>query len=206
MKILIESLLYQDGVDEKIYKEFLGDINREIDRLSQVITGLLTLAKTDSETEALNMDKILLSELVFKSVTALKPIANEKSISLSYTVNNDLEIECDALKVMQAVMNLVENAIKYTDPGGSVQGTLQKSGTNAAISIRDNGSGIPEKDVPYLFDRFYRVDKARARDTGGSGLGLHIAQKIALLHGGSIDVQSEEGRGSIFTLYLPIKS
>ncbi len=206
MKILIESLLYQDGVDEKIYKEFLSDINNEIDRLTQVISGLLTLAKTDSETQALNIDKILLSELVFKSVTALKPIANEKHISLSYTVSNDLEIECDALKVMQAVMNLVENAIKYSDPGGSVQVTLHKSGTNAAISVRDNGSGIPEKDIPYLFDRFYRVDKARARGTGGSGLGLHIAQKIALLHGGSIDVQSEEGKGSIFTLYLPIKS
>lgn len=206
MKILIESLLYQDGVDEKIYKEFLGDINKEIDRLSEVISGLLTLAKTDSETQALNMDKILLSELVFKSVTALKPIANDKGITLSYTVNNDLEIVCDALKVMQAVMNLVENAIKYTDSGGSVQVTLQKSGVNAAISIKDNGSGIPEKDIPYLFDRFYRVDKARARGTGGSGLGLHIAQKIALLHGGSIDVQSEEGKGSVFTLYMPIKS
>jgi signal transduction histidine kinase len=206
MKILIESLLYQDGVDEKIYKEFLGDINMEIDRLSQVISGLLTLAKTDSETEALNIDKILLSELVFKSVTALKPIANEKHISLSYTVNNDLEIECDALKVMQAVMNLVENAIKYTDSGGSVQVTLSKAGTNAAIAIKDNGCGIPEQDIPYLFDRFYRVDKARARGTGGSGLGLHIAQKIALLHGGSIEVQSEEGKGSLFTLYLPIKS
>jgi signal transduction histidine kinase len=127
-------------------------------------------------------------------------------VALNYTVNNDLEIECDALKVMQAVMNLVENAIKYTDSGGSVQVTLTKAGTNAAIAIRDNGSGIPEKDIPYLFDRFYRVDKARARGTGGSGLGLHIAQKIALLHGGSIDVQSEEGKGSVFTLYLPIKS
>ena len=206
MKILIESLLYQDGVDERIYKEFLGDINKEIDRLSEVITGLLTLARTDSETQALNMDKILLSELVFKSVTALKPIANEKNVALNYTVNNDLEIECDALKVMQAVMNLVENAVKYTDSGGSVQVTLTKAGTNAAIAVRDNGSGIPEKDIPYLFDRFYRVDKARARGTGGSGLGLHIAQKIALLHGGSIDVQSDEGKGSVFTLYLPIKS
>ena len=206
MKILIESLLYQDGVGEKIYKEFLGDINNEIDRLSEVITGLLTLARTDSETEALNLDKILLSELVFKSVTALKPIANEKGIALHYTVNNDLEIECDALKVMQAVMNLVENAIKYTDSGGSVQVALQKAGSDAAVSVKDTGCGIPEQDIPYLFDRFYRVDKARARGTGGSGLGLHIAQKIALLHGGSIDVQSEEGRGSVFTLYLPIKA
>lgn len=205
MKILIESLLYQDGVDEKIYKEFLGDINNEIDRLADVISGLLTLAKTDSETEALKIEKILLSELVNKTVNSLKPIAREKDVSLTYTVNNDLEVTCDAVKVMQAVMNLIDNAIKYTDQGGHVWVTLQKSGANAAISVKDDGSGIPESDVQHLFDRFYRVDKARARGTGGSGLGLHIARTIALLHGGSIEVQSEEGVGSIFTLYLPIK-
>ena len=205
MKILIESLLYQDGVDEKIYKEFLGDINNEIDRLADVISGLLTLAKTDSETEALKIEKILLSELVNKTVNSLKPIAHEKDITLTYTVNNDLEVNCDAVKVMQAVMNLIDNAIKYTEKGGHVWVTLQKSGANAAISIKDDGSGIPESDLPHLFDRFYRVDKARARGTGGSGLGLHIARTIALLHGGSIEVQSEEGVGSVFTLYLPIK-
>lgn len=205
MKILIESLLYQDGVDEKIYKEFLSDINNEIDRLTDVISGLLTLAKTDSETQALKIETILLSELVNKTVNSLKPIAHEKDITLAYTVNNDLEINCDAVKVMQAVMNLIDNAIKYTDNGGHVWVTLQKSGTNAAITIKDDGSGIPERDVPHLFDRFYRVDKARARGTGGSGLGLYIARTIALLHGGSIEVQSEEGVGTVFTLYLPIK-
>ena len=104
---------------------------------------------------------------------------------------------------MQAVMNRVENAIKYR-PRGSVQVVLSNR-ANAAIAVKDTGTAS-RKDIPYVFDRFYRVDKARARDTGGSGLGLHIAQKIALLHGGSIDVQSEEGRYSVFTLYLPIKS
>ena len=206
MKILIESLLYQDGVDEKIYKDFLADINKEIDRLSDIITGLLTLAKTDSETEALIINKILLSELVHKSVTALRPIARENGVTLTFTVSSDLEIECDALKVMQAVMNLVENAIKYTGRGGRVWVTLQKTGGNAAIVVRDNGCGIPEQEIPHLFDRFYRIDKARARGTGGSGLGLHISRKIALLHGGRIDVQSEEGKGSVFTLVLPIKN
>ena len=206
MKILIESLLYQDGVDEKTYKEFLSDINMEIDRLNEIISGLLLLAKTDSETEALHLDKILLSELLYKSVNALKPIAKEKNITLSYTVLSDLVIECDALKVMQAVINLVENAIKYTDSGGKVSVTLQKFGTKAAIAVRDNGCGIPHGEIEHLFDRFYRVDKARARGTGGSGLGLHIARKIALLHGGSIDVQSVEGEGSVFTLYLPLKA
>ena len=98
MKILIESLLYQDGVDEKIYKEFLGDINNEIDRLADVISGLLTLAKTDKETEALKIEKILLSELVNKTVNALKPIAHEKDVTLTYTVSNDLEVSCDAVR------------------------------------------------------------------------------------------------------------
>lgn len=205
MKILIESLLYQDGVDEKIYKEFLGDINNEIDRLSDVISGLLTLAKTDSETQALKIEKILLSELVNKTVSSLQPIAHEKDVTLLYTVNNDLEVDCDAVKVMQAVMNLIDNAIKYSERGGHVWVSLQKSGANAAIEIKDDGCGIPESDLPHLFDRFYRVDKARARETGGSGLGLYIARTIALLHGGSIEVQSEEGLGSVFTLYLPIK-
>lgn len=205
MKILIESLLYQDGVEEKIYKEFLTDINSEINRLNDIISGLLTLAKTDSEAEALVIDAILLSELVYKSVSALKPIARERGIRLEYHVHNELEIECDALKVMQAVVNLVENAIKYTDKGGFVRVTLQRQGQMAAIIVRDNGCGISEDALEQLFERFYRVDKARARHTGGSGLGLHIARKIALLHGGNIDVQSEEGKGSVFTLYLPIR-
>jgi signal transduction histidine kinase len=205
MKILTESLLYQDGIDEKIYKEFLSDINKEIDRMNETITGLLTLAKTDSEADALTLNKILLSELVHKSVTALKPIAKERGIALTYTVINDIELQCDALKVMQAVMNLIDNALKYTDKGGRVWVYLQKSGSNATIIVKDNGCGIPESETPYIFDRFYRVDKARSRDTGGSGLGLHISQKIALLHGGRIDVESEEGKGSVFTLYLPIR-
>lgn len=205
MKILIESLLYQDGVDEKIYKEFLGDINNEIDRLTDVISGLLTLAKTDSETQALKLERILLSELVNKTVNALQPIAHEKDVTLVYTVGSDIELSCDAVKVMQAVMNLIDNAVKYSERGGHVWVSLQKSGGNAAIEIKDDGCGIPESELPHLFDRFYRVDKARARGTGGSGLGLYIARTIALLHGGSIEVQSEEGLGSVFTLYLPIK-
>ena len=100
----------------------------------------------------------------------------------------------------------MDNAIKYSRKDGTVSVTLQRAGGNAAIVVKDNGRGISETDLPYIFDRFYRVDKARARDTGGSGLGLHIARKIALLHGGRIDVQSEEGKGSTFTLYLPLRS
>jgi signal transduction histidine kinase len=139
-------------------------------------------------------------------VAALKPIANGKDITLTYTVISELEIECDALKVSLALTNLIDNAIKYTRKGGTVSVTVQRGGGNAAIVVKDNGRGISEKDLPYIFDRFYRVDKARARDTGGSGLGLNISRKIALLHGGSIDVVSEEGKGSTFTLYLPLRS
>ena len=114
-----------------------------------------------------------------------------------------LHLVCDPLKLRQALNNLIENAIKYSKPEGFVEISAGTAGPEVFIRVRDNGVGMPAEDLPHIFERFYRVDKARSRETGGTGLGLHIVRRVALMHGGRVDVDSEEGQGSVFTLYLP---
>ena len=110
----------------------------------------------------------------------------------------------DCAKLTQVVYNLMENAIKYTQEGGAIKVRLIRSGRDAVMTVTDNGPGIPREDQAHIFDRFYRVDKARSRETGGTGLGLSIVHQMVLMHGGSVSVESEEGRGSTFTVELPI--
>jgi signal transduction histidine kinase len=111
----------------------------------------------------------------------------------------------DPAKLQQVIYNLIDNAIKYTPNGGKIRVSLEQVGRDAVLKIADNGMGIPKADQPHVFDRFYRVDKARARDTGGTGLGLSIVQQIVRLHGGSITVQSEPDKGTTFIIELPAK-
>ena len=189
---------------EKVYREFLRDINKEIDRLNYIINDLLMLTKMDSETSVLNIDTILLSELVGKAAHSMIPIAEANGITLGIKLTEEMEAQCDAIKIRRAIVNLVDNAIKYSKEGDTVTVTLMRNGSNAEIEVKDTGIGIPKKDLPNIFDRFYRVDKARARDTGGTGLGLYITHRIVQLHSGTIRVQSKEGKGSVFTLAFPL--
>lgn len=204
MKILVESLLYQDNVPEEVYKDFLSDINGEIDRLNSLITDLLLLSKMDSDIMAINLETINLSSLVNKCVEALRPIAQMRDIRITENLESGLEIECDPLKLRQALNNLIENAIKYTQDGGHVQVSSKRRGNEVAVQIEDDGIGMSEEHLQHIFERFYRVDKARSRETGGTGLGLHIVRRIALMHNGRVEVESAEGQGSKFTLILPI--
>ena len=204
MKILVESLLYQDNVDEKIYKEFLADINGEIDRLSTLITDLLLISKMDSDILTINTERVPLREIVEKSVSALKPIARSRDVSLYYADMDDTEIDCDPLKLRQAINNLIENAIKYSKERGHVLVSIKRYGQEVHLRIEDNGVGMSAEHLNHIFDRFYRVDKARSRETGGTGLGLHIVRRIAHMHGGRVEVESVEGEGSVFTLILPV--
>ena len=110
----------------------------------------------------------------------------------------------DASKLTQVVYNIIDNAIKYTQAGGSVSVSLQRTGRNVTVAVQDNGPGIPVDDQTHIFDRFYRVDKARSRETGGTGLGLSIVHQIVRLHGGEVKVESQEGKGSLFTVELPV--
>ena len=111
----------------------------------------------------------------------------------------------DPGKLSQVCYNILENAIKYTPDGGTITVVLSRMGRDAVLEITDTGVGIPKEDLPHVFDRFYRVDKARSRDTGGTGLGLSIVQQIVRLHAGSVTVQSEPGKGTTFTVQLPVK-
>jgi signal transduction histidine kinase len=131
--------------------------------------------------------------------------AEARHVSLTLAGDPNLSAEINARLVEQAVTNLIDNAVKYSEPGSTVKVVLESREDSVAVSVVDSGCGIPEEDLPRVFERFYRVDKARSRDMGGTGLGLAIVKHIAAAHGGTVQVSSEVGRGSTFTLGLPIR-
>ncbi|MDR1619670.1 MAG: GHKL domain-containing protein, partial [Clostridiales bacterium] len=145
-----------------------------------------------------------LEELINRVMRRMAPLAQKKGIRLEKKLTR-VEIEADELRIDQVISNLVDNALKYTEKG-SVSVTLRQDGAFAVVTVRDTGIGIPEESIPRLFERFYRVDKARSRDTGGTGLGLSIVERIVALHGGAIHVESAVGTGATFTLRLPLNS
>ena len=203
IKILTESLLYQDGIEEAVYKDFLGDINNEIDRLTTLINDLLLMTKIENDVGRLETVRASLTELTEKTVTMVRPIAEKKNITIEFTGGEDIMVECDPMRIRQALNNIIDNAVKYTGEGGLVKVALSETKEEATVTVTDNGVGMSKEHLDKIFDRFYRVDKARSRETGGTGLGLHIVQRIAHLHNGRVEVDSAEGKGSTFRLTIP---
>ena len=206
MKVLSESLLLQDGIAEDIYKEFLRDINSEIDRMDMIVNDLLTLVKLDQRDMPLLISAIDLNQLTEDILRRLYPLAEVKNIELIHEYIRKVTIHGDEMKLGLALSNLVENGIKYTSDGGHVSVTIDADHQNAYITVSDTGIGIAEDEVAKIFTRFYRVDKTRDRDTGGTGLGLAITHGAIRLHNGSIRVSSHEGEGSVFTIRLPLQT
>ena len=204
MKILIETLFYQDVCDPAMMKEFLGDVNKEIDRLSGIVSDLLTLVNIDSGGMKMKVADIRLSAVVQEQTQRLLPLAREHGIEMDCVVRDPCDMQGDQTKLMQAFYNVIDNAIKYTPRGGKVSIEVSRSGKKAMVRVTDTGIGIPEADLPHIFERFYRVDKARSRETGGTGLGLSIVKQILMLHGGDITATSKEGAGTTFTMEIPI--
>ena len=205
IKILVESMIYQDDMPPELRREFLTDIDREIDRLSSVVGDLLTLVHIDSHKLRLRREMMVFSETVRESVKRLQPLAQKRGQEISVEIADQCEMFADPGKLAQVCYNIIENAIKYTPDGGKIAVSLRRMGRDAVLDISDTGVGIPEEDLPHVFDRFYRVDKARSRETGGTGLGLSIVQQIVRLHAGSVTVQSKRGEGTTFTVQLPVK-
>lgn len=204
IKVLAESLLMQPDADASLYREFMGDIVEEIDRENKIITDLLSLVKMDKKVAKMNIEAVNINELVEGIIKRLKPIAGKRNIEIGYEPFRPVIAEIDEVKLSLAISNLVENAIKYNNDNGWVHVYLNADHKFFYIKVEDNGEGISQEHQDHIFERFYRVDKARSRETGGTGLGLAITREVALLHKGAIRVQSNPGEGTTFTMRIPL--
>lgn len=204
MKVLAESLVGQEGVPEELYQEFLGDIVGELDRENNIINDLLTLVKLDRTGLEMNFAPVNINELIESQLKLIRPLAAQKNIELVFESFRPIIAEIDETKFSLCITNLVVNAIKYNNNEGWVHVSLNADTTYFYVKVQDNGFGIPEKSVEHIFDRFYRVDKARDRATGGTGLGLSITKSIVLAHNGDIKLYSEVDIGSTFTMQIPL--
>ena len=205
IKMVLESLAGDETITgDEMTRSFLSMAENESARMEALIKNLLTLSQLDSRTMQLNMKPLNITESLSTIAKTLSYTAEKKGQSLSFDgVYDPLSVYGDKIRVEQIIINIVSNAIKYTGEGGKIRLLLKDAGDKVEITVADNGIGIPKEDLPRLFERFYRVEKARSSDKGGTGLGLAIAKEFALAHGGDIRVASEFGKGTVFTITLP---
>ena len=204
IKVLADSLLQQEDAPAELYREFLIDINAEIERENKIITDLLSLVKMDKTSGVLNITTINISELCEQILKRIKPIAAERNIELIFESYRAIMAEVDEVKLSLAINNLIENAVKYNYDNGWVRVSLNADHKFFYIKVADSGVGIPEDEQDNVFERFYRVDKARSRETGGTGLGLSITRNAILMHRGAIKIYSKEKEGTTFTVRIPL--
>ncbi|SCZ78522.1 sensor histidine kinase [Pseudobutyrivibrio xylanivorans] len=204
MKVLADSLNGSDDVPIEMYREFMVDIGDEIDRETKIINDLLSLVRMDKSGAQLNVSAVNINELIEHILKRLKPIAEKAGIEVVFESFRPVVAEVDEVKFTLVVTNLVENAIKYNDEGGWVHISLNSDHQFFYIKVEDNGLGIPEDSVDYIFERFYRADKSHSREIGGTGLGLAITKSAIAMHNGEVKVRSKLGEGSTFDVRIPL--
>ena len=202
IKLLTDSIL-QNDMDTATVKEFVGDIGNEAERLNRMSHKLLSLSRIDSQTDG-DCEIILIAPSVKRASRMLSELAHSSNIAICEDLQQDSPILMLEDDLYQIVFNLMENGIKYNTPGGKLTVSLSRREDNAILSVTDTGVGIPEDSIPHIFERFYRVDKARSRKSGGSGLGLAIVKNMVERNGGQITATSIPGSGSTFTVTFPI--
>lgn len=191
--------------DKETAREFLKTVQKETVKMTYLVKNLLTLSRFDSEKMEMNKEYFSLDELLKDITQTFKIEAEGKNLELEYNlINNIPEIYADKFQIERAIKNIVSNAIKYTPAGGTVKIFAGCFYNEAYVKVEDNGIGIPEGDIEHIFERFYRVDKARSREQGGTGLGLSISKEIIEKHGGGITAESKKGEYTRFTLRLPV--
>jgi heavy metal sensor kinase len=186
------------------YERLLRSLREDASRMTQLVSELLTRARADAGQQLLTSEELDLGGLVSSVVQAMQPLALQRSIQLADDAQPHVTISGDQTRLSQLLINLVDNALRYTPSGGRVHVAVKEEAGWAELSVVDTGIGIAAEHLPHLFERFYRADPARARTDGGAGLGLAIAEWITQAHGGQIRVASEVGRGSTFTVRLPL--
>jgi two-component system, OmpR family, sensor histidine kinase VicK len=205
IKSYTESLL--DGAidDKEVSGKFLGVINSEADRMTSIVKDLLQLSRLDNQQMQWCMEDISFEDLVKSAVERMEMEARNKKQTLKCHVMGDVpNIEADYGRIEQVIFNIISNAIKYTPEGGKITVFIGILYNDVYVKVTDTGIGIPESDLPRIFERFYRVDKARSREMGGTGLGLSIAREIVEAHSGTISITSEANKGTEVTVRLPV--
>lgn len=204
IRVLADSLMGMEQAPVELYQEFMTDISDEIDRESKIMDDLLSMVKMGKAAAELNVAQVDINALIQQILKRLRPIAQKRNVELVFESIRDVVADVDETKLSLAINNLVENAIKYNVENGWVRVVLDADHKFFYVKVADSGIGIPEDYQERVFDRFYRVDKARSRETGGTGLGLSITRSVILMHHGAIRLLSKEGEGSTFTVRIPL--
>jgi heavy metal sensor kinase len=193
---------YRDLPGPEGCQVLIGNILEECQRMTHLTDQLLTLAREDTGMNRPLREPLDLTRLVLEIGDALRPLAESREQQLRAVGDQPVWVDGDPARLRQVFVNLIDNAIKYTPEGGRIDVAVRKEGADAVVTIEDTGVGIPAEHLPHIFDRFYRVDRARSRAEGGTGLGLSIARSIVIAHGGQIDLVSTPGKGTVCTVRL----
>ena len=206
MKVLADSLLSQENVPVELYREFMEDIAKEIDRENKIITDLLSLVKMDKKVTNMNITEVNMNELTEVILKRLRPIARKRDIEVTFESIRQVKATVDEVKISLVISNLVENAVKYNKENGWVKVVLDADHQFFTLTISDSGIGIPAEEISHIYERFYRVDKSHSREIGGTGLGLAITRSAVLMHRGSVRVESSRGEGTSFMVKIPLNN
>ena len=204
IRLLSDSVVQSADMDPDTMREFVTDIGTEAERLQRLTEKLMRLTRMDSKVQTEDRVPVDLAGVAARCAHLLEPLAREKQVTISTELEEDVRVSAVEDDMFQILFNLTENAIKYNRPGGQVWLRLARDGETALLTVEDTGIGIPEADVPHIFSRFYRVDKARSREFGGSGLGLSIVHDAVEANGGSVTVERREPVGTRFILSFPL--
>lgn len=203
IQLLSDSVLQSEDMPPELVRDFVSDIGQEAGRLNRITEKLLSLSRIDGD-RSVPITEVDLAQVVQSCCRLLRPLADEKSVTLGCSVDEGVFVSANEDELRQVVLNLTENAIKYSTSDGAVNVLLFAAEGEAVFIVDDTGVGIPEEDIPHIFERFYRVDKARSREAGGSGLGLAIVHEIVTKYGGSIKADRRHPQGTRFEAHFPL--
>jgi heavy metal sensor kinase len=197
------SLVLEKPRSQDEYRRSLELVAQEVSYMSEIVGKLLVLARSDTGSEPISIQEVDLAGLLVEIGRDVEALARERTLKLSFGPLDGVKVRGDRVRLRQLFLNILDNALRYTPEGGTITGSVSREDDHAVATISDSGVGIPDEHLPFIFDRFYRIDNARTDGEGGTGLGLSIATSIAKMHGGTIEVESRVGEGTTFRVVLP---